>query len=104
MWPMCKSVFVNKLPKKTERQLVFQCVPHYTFVFKSALTDLKDFEATGIGILRFNTQQKLQWYMPVVALLNKVVNSNSIIYPSIAVALCFLACQSLYSDFSLDFN
>lgn len=39
--------------------------------------------------------------MPVVALLNKVVNSNSIIYPSIAVAV---ACQSLYSDFSFDFN
>lgn len=42
--------------------------------------------------------------MPVVVVLNKVINSNSIIYPSIAVALCFLACQSLYSDFSFDFN
>lgn len=42
--------------------------------------------------------------MPVVAFLNKVVNSNSIIYPSIAVALCFLAPQGLYSDFSFDFN
>lgn len=42
--------------------------------------------------------------MLVVALLNKVVNSNSIIYPSMAVALCFLACQTLYSVFSFDFN